>query len=548
MKKHSVFVFLASIAIGYAQIQYEEGDWVSYTDSRYLTGVDVGETYVYFAGMVGILRYHRYRNAWDLPFTALRTSIESRPLGGVEIVAYDPDTDYLWGTTTQGLVVYDPIRQRWDVHPYTKLGLPGQIKAIGVGQNYIWLESGENYYYGNKQVGGFFPVSSEQEMKELDPVIKMHYAPGRISMEFPTLFMDRGYLFFNEGYITDRNLRRFYITNYAYDDWGNLWLTTKGLGAAVADLKGKRLTLLEFGPIGGDVRALALDGNSMWMGGFSGSSGSMGISTWERGLGRWIYYEASYLMGLQSDQVWAIQPDGKLMWVGTEEGLSVYDKKKGNWRTFTTFDNLWGNRVRAVAPDGDSVWVATDMGINIFLKHPEDSKKKFKIERIKDNRLTNLTIYDLAAERDYVWAATDLGLFRYHKRLKVWGFVEGKTGTPAWSVRTISVSPDEVWLGTETGVVRFDKKTGEWSSYPAGTVQPYGPVNDVVADQKNVWVARDDGVIKYDRGRNYWHHYTEADGLVENRVHVVLLEGDTVWFGTRRGLTRFNWAKYASRD
>ncbi|HKK41382.1 MAG TPA: hypothetical protein VJ963_03150, partial [Bacteroidales bacterium] len=63
--------------------------------------------------------------------------------------------------------------------------------------------------------------------------------------------------------------------------------------------------------------------------------------------------------GLPSDHTYAVRIDGDRVWVGTHDGLALYEN--GKWRTFTTKDGLPHNGVIAIDIDKETgdLWIGT---------------------------------------------------------------------------------------------------------------------------------------------------------------------------------------------
>ena len=62
---------------------------------------------------------------------------------------------------------------------------------------------------------------------------------------------------------------------------------------------------------------------------------------------------------LLSDRVLSLAVDSRYLWVGTDRGLSRYDKAQGRWNNFTVKDGLAHNHVLSIALDELQVWIGT---------------------------------------------------------------------------------------------------------------------------------------------------------------------------------------------
>ena len=74
---------------------FEEGDWVNYTNFRYVTSAAMDQTTVYFGTTGGIIRFDKFSKEWLDPLTVTDGIPDSR----IDNIAYDPDWDRIWIAT-----------------------------------------------------------------------------------------------------------------------------------------------------------------------------------------------------------------------------------------------------------------------------------------------------------------------------------------------------------------------------------------------------------------------------------------------------------------
>ena len=132
-----------------AQMIFEEGDWISYRDYRWITSFSVGPRHVYIGTTGGVVAYHRYQNQYT-DFWARTTGIfESEPLDSSRVVAYSSSTQSLWCGAEAGLFQREEPQDRWRKHDLPGI-LPGyRVLSIGVGNNFLWIEAGPPMYWWN---------------------------------------------------------------------------------------------------------------------------------------------------------------------------------------------------------------------------------------------------------------------------------------------------------------------------------------------------------------------------------------------------------------
>ena len=511
-------MFIVSPSFGQvARLHYEEGDWVSYTDFRYINSISVGPQYIYFGTTGGITRYDRYLHRWDTPYTTSDGLSES----WIERVFHDPSDQYIWCQTRTGYFNYHhPTEKRWYV---------STVPPSGILQE-----------------------------------------PPQVT--YPDFFTDFEYTFLTQGHeasIQDQNLRAFSLRSTVVDNWNTMWIGTWGLNAGVGDLYTQRLKLLRFGLIEPNVSAMAFDGPFIWLTGIGELHGSQGITRYNRKNGNWTYYEARYIDGLGSDNVTSIAADKKYVWFGTYSGLAQLDKKKESWKTYTISDGLSDNEILDLSFDGTILWVGTAFGLSML------DRNTGAIRKVHNENLATAIVYDVEVDAGTVWAATNHGLFSRPKGDTEWVLFADRQDRLGGVVAEIAVSKGTVWFAAipswaaeerlflrtqayqfSTGKPRvpgkeslpialflstFEKSTGTWEQYfPSGTFS-FGTIYDLAVSDSIAWIATDEGVLKFDRGRDRWRRFTVEDGLMHNLVQTILPDGNHVWFGTPEGATRFYW-------
>jgi frataxin-like iron-binding protein CyaY len=463
-----------------ARPPYRQGDWISYSDFRYVTSIAISPKYVFFGTTQGITRYNRYTQSWDYPFTTSTGLLDS----WVEDLAYDPSRGELWVKTKEGVCGYQPAFEDW-----------------------IY--------------GGSFPENLALSRR------------GKFESLY--FFPPFGYHYFPEGYIADDHLREFPINAWLKDDWDNLWLGTWGLNAGVGSYRTHQLKLFKYGLMGGNVEAILKDGDKTWFGGKGGYWGSSGITVYDRQAGEWRYFEPNYTDGLLSDEVTCFAASSTYVWVGTTQGLSHYNKRTGRWSYYTTFDGLPSDHVTDLDVDDSLLWIGTSSGMG-QLSFPDDTSLTLV------NMGLNLKwIYDVEIGKDMVWVGTEEGLYGWDKHRRKWVKFSSAQAPILGEVTAISLWDDEVWLGTPHTISVFRKSTRSWKTLNPPLYQSGGFILCLAVDKTSVWAGTPSGAFKYNRQGDSWKIYTTNDGLLDNMVQSIAIEEDYIWFGTRLGATRFYW-------
>ncbi|MBN2414363.1 hypothetical protein JXO52_00900 [bacterium] len=508
-------------------LDYRPGDWVTWSVHRFPASLSYGDTYVYFGSENGVSRYDYTREEWDTPFSLSSGMADDR----VRVVAMDRPSGVLWCATATGLSFLLPGIREWRNLSYDRLGVRG-VLSIGSGDTRLWLEADDGRLYSGSRQGGPFWETVDAELAG-DNVTWQ----GRRQrpVDIPMLFVDGPWDYLPERVVQDNHFRRFPVTGAVADRFNHLWLAIDGLGGAEANPLTASMRLLPFGLYVDEVRAMAWDGEGMWIGGRSLSRGTGGITFWDMERNRWSVYEAELHTDLYSDRVRSIAVDTVAVWFGTGQGLIRLNKTTGRWRSYTVREHLTNNSITSVALAGPWLWVGTASGINMV--HLPDET----IRQVRDELVPGRTIHHIEPDGADIWATTDRGLLFRDGETGLWRGVESAPGMQMFRVTAVSAYAGEVWAGSDDGVQVLDKASGEWTGFPSGHYPTGGVIYTILADDEVVWFGTDDGILKFLKKERRWSRFTIDDGLRDNRVYWLLLDGDYLWAGTAAGLTRFYW-------
>ena len=126
------------------------------------------------------------------------------------------------------------------------------------------------------------------------------------------------------------------------------------------------------------VSVILPDKDRVWFGTYFYGFGGGGISYYmPRKKNPWRRFTTNKDV---AKKIVSLAADGDLLYVGSEKGLSVLDKKTEKWQSFySTEDGLAGNFVNALLLQSDTLWAGTNAGI---------SRLQHFSERLEDLRAT----------------------------------------------------------------------------------------------------------------------------------------------------------------
>ncbi len=250
--------------------------------------------------------------------------------------------------------------------------------------------------------------------------------------------------------------------------------------------------------------------------------------------------------GLPNDHIFAVKSDGDRLWVGTEGGLALIDKKTGKVKSWTEKDGLPFRVVTGIDidPKTGDVWLALfGGGLARF------SAGRFDHWHQLNSGLVNDVVYGVAVENNNVWAATTAGASRMN-------MVTGE-----WTIFTEKNAPmEEIWnYGVHyrdgkvhlavwgSGVLEYDIATERWKDYldPDAEMEidlyrDDGIVHVITTGanyvDKVLWVSTYFGVCRYD-GRNWRAFYNMDSGIPSDfNNNLRARSGNEAWFATDKGL------------
>ena len=305
----------------------------------------------------------------------------------------------------------------------------------------------------------------------------------------------------------------------------------------------------------------------------------------------------------------ALKLDGSTLWVGTSRGIVAVDHASGNLLQTYTRASV-NNRMASdyiftinIAPDGVK-WFGTNNGGLVEFNPSAETDRQWR-NYLPAHGLADFWVYDIGFQTDgTMWVGTWDGVSRYDARApegqRFTNYNE-KDGLANRWVYGVAVDRDQsLWFGTEEGVSRFDPGSplgGQWRTWrhedglgapnalalkrsantgmgtlpaparPAGGGQA-GITNDpayptrhdlsvlddgghetynenyvfsLAVDRDGAkWIGTWGGGLSHFDGSN-WRNYTTADGLAGNIIYAIEIdERGLLWLGTNHGLSRFD--------
>ncbi len=249
---------------------------------------------------------------------------------------------------------------------------------------------------------------------------------------------------------------------------------------------------------------------------------------------RWknhLAYNHVSVITLDSDRIWF----GTYFYGFGGGGISYYHPQKNPpWKAFNTNDGR-AKKVNAIAVDGEWVWVGSEKGLSLLDKKTESWKQFFSTR----DGLSGNFVNSLLVEPEYLWIATSGGISRLHKAKRIWKNYTEKEGLAEGEIKALAKVGQQLWAGGSGGrLFEYDPASDRWKRIEPTDALKNGGIHSLAVTKERVIVCRDNGVSLYDLPTKQWESLTAADGLISNVVFYAAEDKGGIWFGTDKGVSR----------
>jgi len=297
------------------------------------------------------------------------------------------------------------------------------------------------------------------------------------------------------------------------------------------------------------VYAIAVQGDEVWLGTYGG-----GVTLWNRAKKTSTVYTTKGEPQEKDDgvsikwknhpaynDVWVILPEQDRIWFGTYfygfggGGISYYKPgRKNPWRAFNTNQGR-AKKVVSLAATREELWVGSEKGLSLLDKKTEKWAAFFSAgEGLAGNFVNSLLL-----DQNYLWIATNAGINRMNLKDRSFKTYGAEAGVAEAEVKSLVKVKDRIWAGSPRGsLLTYDSAKDAW--VPLETADPLkdGGINSMHVLKDSVWICRDNGVSRHHLQSGRWETITAADGLLSNTVFSATEDQDGIWFGTDQGASR----------
>ncbi len=240
----------------------------------------------------------------------------------------------------------------------------------------------------------------------------------------------------------------------------------------------------------------------IWMGSHSGGVNYMDM--YEKEFSHYQYAEGDRRF-LNTGAVHCFAETDSKLYVGTEKGLSILNKKTGIFSYLSNVPGDWYslsyNDVKQIAVESEKrIWVATNRGGVQLLDDNDKVIKSYRYNAGKEGSIPSDNVYNIFEDYDHqLWVITN-----------------------------------KDWDREKSVLSRLNKQTNTFISYPKDFFMGIYQASDSTLLFGGYY-----GFYEYNKERNDFIAY-ENDSLVLRTSCLCRDKNKNVWLGSRRGLTKYN--------
>jgi ligand-binding sensor domain-containing protein/serine phosphatase RsbU (regulator of sigma subunit) len=330
------------------------------------------------------------------------------------------------------------------------------------------------------------------------------------------------------------------------DNSGLLWVGTKYNGLLKVDFKPqkfKQVSKIAHDPKelkGIDILSIYVDEDKIWLG--TAGKGLKILDRKTREVKSIVLNNDLHQRG--EDMVLSLYEDSKAqLWIGTNKGIFIYNKKKGVIKEFYSPNNadieslIKHNSINTFEEDEiGNIWIGTQLGL---YRYDGQEIKGYFAEPDNPHSIASNEINALFFDSDSIlWIGTTEGInytLAGDELIQEFGI---SLLDESYILSICEDNLKRVWFGSRSGITYFDKKTNNFGYYSQIDGLANDEVNGIVCDLNNgVWLSTNKGVSLITVDDNILN-YDMSDGLpgyAHNRGAAAITSSGEIYFGGVKG-------------
>ncbi|WP_375562539.1 two-component regulator propeller domain-containing protein [Bernardetia sp. OM2101] len=185
-----------------------------------------------------------------------------------------------------------------------------------------------------------------------------------------------------------------------------------------------------------------------------------------------------------------------LLWIGTQDGLNMYDGIKFHHykRVVDDINSISDNLILCITEDKEgNMWIGTEGGLNVF-DFAKQHFTRYRNNPIDETSIISNTIRSIHCDKNgEIWIGTDEGLVHFLQDAKAFETFREKKLDECIVRCFLEDKNGVLWVGTNAGIAAFDRKTKQFEK--RGFRRDI--INGMVMDNEgNIWAGGASGLFK----------------------------------------------------
>ena len=348
------------------------------------------------------------------------------------------------------------------------------------------------------------------------------------------------------------------------DNKGFLWIATESDGINLLDLNNinkKEPIFYHYRNVPNDNSSISSNSvhdiyidkqNTIWISTYYG-----GIDYYNKMLYKfeWVKNKPDNNNTLSNKKVNAFYEEGENLWIGTADGLNIYNRKNKKWKHFKHEEkntkSIGATGIYAIFRDSrKNMWIGTwSGGLNLF----NENKKTFTRYLHNSNDKTSISnnnVFDITEDKNGIlWIATmGGGVNNLDYKTKSFTKYINKNNTNAindWVTEITESHNGDIWIATSYGVYLIKKEKEKISHFIHLENDPKSISNNSIItifedNKNNLWFGTASGLNIFNRNGRNFSLYCEKDGLPDNTIRGILEDNHgNLWLSTNKGISKF---------
>ncbi|MEJ2567380.1 MAG: two-component regulator propeller domain-containing protein, partial [candidate division WOR-3 bacterium] len=260
---------------------------------------------------------------------------------------------------------------------------------------------------------------------------------------------------------------------------------------------------------------------------------------------------------LSNNNIHAFYEEGKNLWIGTSDGLNIYNENKNKWQHLKYEENnsksIGARGVYTIFRDSrKNMWIGTWGGGLNLLNENTQTFTRYLHDKNKEGSISSNNIFDVTEDKDgELWIATmGGGVNKFNYKTKTFEKYESNNkdninAINDWVTEIIESHNGEIWVATYYGAYLLNKEKKGVLHFRHMEDDPKSiSSNSVVTifedTKNNLWFGTESGLNIFNRDNNNFSFYSEEDGLPNNSIKGILEDDHgNLWISTNKGLSKF---------